>query len=80
MDTPKKGKPFLRAFFFVYRTLGPWQRGSLCVCISRVNFVCVCVCVCEVSFSYFILGVTTNYWFCIRCDWSPICLILFLVT
>ena len=40
--------------------------------VLHVTFVCLClyggVCVCESLFLIFILGVTTNHWFCIRCD------------
>ena len=49
---------------------------ALAPTLSNVT-LCVCVCVCESLFLIFILGVTTNHWFCVRCDWSPICLIHF---
>ena len=52
-------------------TLGPW------LCDSCVLVFLGGVCVCESLFLIFILGVTTNYWFCIKCNWSPRCLIHF---
>ena len=29
--------------FLIYRTLGSWQRDSLCACVSRVRCLCVYV-------------------------------------
>ena len=72
VDTPKKEKKaYRRPFFLVYHTFGLWQHDSLCAYVSRVRRVC------ESLFLILCLGVATNHWFCIRCDWSPIFLILF---
>ena len=60
-----------RNFLLVGRTLGPWQRDS-CAYVYTVG-----VYVCESIFLIFILGVSTNHWFCIKCDWSPMSLIPF---
>ena len=59
-------------FLLVGHTLGPWQRDS-CMLVSLEWGVSVC----ESLFLIFILGVPTNHFLCIRCDWSPMCLISF---
>ena len=64
--TPGKRRIPVRGFFLRF------GRNQV---LGDVTLVCLCfnsgVCVCESIFLIFILGVITNYWFCIKCDWSP---------
>ena len=63
---PGKRRILVRGFF--PRFGRNWVLGD-------VTLVCLCfqggVCVREPIFLIFILGVTANHWFCIKCDWSP---------
>ena len=67
VDAPKmRKKGLFRAFslfsfgLLYIRSLVMW---FLCSCISRGE-----MCVCESLFHIFILGVSSNHWFCIRCE------------
>ena len=70
----KENKSLFRAFPYFFWFVAHWVIGD-------VTLVCLClkgdVCVCESFFLIFILGVNTNHWFYIRCDWSLIYLIRF---
>ena len=81
MDAPKQMKGMGKktciwlSFLFSFWFIAQWVLNGVTLCVQV--FLGWGVCVWKSFFLIFILRVTTNHWFCIRCDWSSIFLILF---